>query len=426
MLFQGDLYITLDSCYAVKQADFSVNREINLNWVKEANINLLYKKENKQGWLLESDQVTIDFGLPKTELGVYGQRTTTYNDYKTETPHDEAFYKKASVENDSVAIRPDSYWFANRPQPLSYPEQGIYTMLAFNIIHNLNVFISGKERNRNFIQSPRCCVQSIYTKPIDYQIKNIALRFAYMVGDGIELPATLGTGVPKTNNTDMKTQGFELEVSWKDRLANGLGYGVKVLLSNSTSKITRYANPTGTLDKYYSGENYGEIWGYTTKGIAKSDDEMNAHLASLKNGGQSALGSNWKAGDIMYADVNGDGKIDNGANTLTNHELLPVPGNPRTQPVCVAVKKAGRMCLFVAGGFASATDNRDASLSTDAYCYEPDINRWTKIAEPCKSDGRPISLGGGVAVSLGDSLMLCMGMVSKETRCRIMGGVSEL
>lgn len=129
MLFQGDLYITLDSCYAVKQADFSVNREINLNWVKEANINLLYKKENKQGWLLESDQVTIDFGLPKTELGVYGQRTTTYNDYKTETPHDEAFYKKASVENDSVAIRPDSYWFANRPQPLSYPEQGIYTMI---------------------------------------------------------------------------------------------------------------------------------------------------------------------------------------------------------------------------------------------------------------------------------------------------------
>ncbi len=148
-----------------------------------------------------------------------------------------------------------------------------------------------------------------------------------MVGDGIELPATLGTGVPKTNNTDMKTQGFELEVSWKDRLANGLGYGVKVLLSNSTSKITQYANPTGTLDKYYSGENYGEIWGYTTKGIAKSDDEMNAHLASLKNGGQSALGSNWKAGDIMYADVNGDGKIDNGANTLTNHGDLTVIGN---------------------------------------------------------------------------------------------------
>jgi TonB-linked outer membrane protein, SusC/RagA family len=148
-----------------------------------------------------------------------------------------------------------------------------------------------------------------------------------MMGDGVELPATLGTGVPKTNNTDLKTQGFELEVSWKDRLANGLGYGIKVLLSNSTSKITRYANPTGTLDKYYAGETYGEIWGYTTKGIAKSDDEMNAHLATLANGGQNALGSNWKAGDIMYADINGDGKIDNGANTVSNHGDLKVIGN---------------------------------------------------------------------------------------------------
>lgn len=129
MLFQGDLYITLDSCYAVRQADFTVNRDINLNWVKEANINLTYVKNRKNEWLLESDHVGIDFGLPKTELGVYGQRTTTYNDYKTDTPRDEAFYKKTTIENDSVALHPDSYWLANRPQPLSFPERGIYTMI---------------------------------------------------------------------------------------------------------------------------------------------------------------------------------------------------------------------------------------------------------------------------------------------------------
>lgn len=95
-------------------------------------------------------------------------------------------------------------------------------------------------------------------------------------------------------------------------------------------------------------------------------------------------------------------------------ELLAVPGNPRIQPVCAAVKKTGKMCLFIAGGFASATDNTDASLNTDAYCYEPQAKRWTKIAEPCGADGKPVSLGGGVAVSLGDSLMLCMGGVNKD------------
>ena len=37
---------------------------------------------------------------------------------------------------------------------------------------------------------------------------------------------------------------------------------------------------------------------------------MDAHLAKVD---QSALGSKWGAGDIMYADLDGDGKISTGA-----------------------------------------------------------------------------------------------------------------
>jgi len=40
---------------------------------------------------------------------------------------------------------------------------------------------------------------------------------------------------------------------------------------------------------------------------------MQNHLASLPNGGQDALGNQWAAGDIMYADINGDGRIDSGS-----------------------------------------------------------------------------------------------------------------
>lgn len=54
---------------------------------------------------------------------------------------------------------------------------------------------------------------------------------------------------------------------------------------------------------------------------------MDAHLETLANGGQNVLGSNWVAGDVMYKDVNGDGKIDKGANTLGDHGDLSVIGN---------------------------------------------------------------------------------------------------
>lgn len=148
-----------------------------------------------------------------------------------------------------------------------------------------------------------------------------------MVGPAPELPYILGLEVPKTNNTDLKTYGFDLDISWNDRLQNGLGYGVKFILSDARTKITRYPNPTNTLDKYQTGQMMGDIYGYETIGIAKSKEEIDQHLASLPNGGQNALGTNWDAGDIMYKDLNGDGKIDNGGNKYDDMGDMKKIGN---------------------------------------------------------------------------------------------------
>jgi len=156
-----------------------------------------------------------------------------------------------------------------------------------------------------------------------------------MVGPAPELPLTLGTDVPKTNNTDLKTAGWELSVGWNDKTDNGFGYAAKLLVSDSRTEITRFPNLTGRLntDTYRAGQILGEIWGYTSIGIAKTQEEMDAHLSTLANGGQDALGNRWEAGDVMFEDVNGDGKIDNGANTLSDHGDLKIIGNstPRFQ-----------------------------------------------------------------------------------------------
>lgn len=147
-----------------------------------------------------------------------------------------------------------------------------------------------------------------------------------MVGPGVELPAILGTSVPATNNTDLTTFGWELSLGWRDKVGE-LSYGVKMNISDSRTRIDKYPNPTNSLSKYREGELTGDIYGYTTIGIAKTQEEMNAHLASLPNGGQTALGSKWEAGDIMYADINGDGKISNGSNTMDDMGDLKKIGN---------------------------------------------------------------------------------------------------
>ncbi|MEG1635617.1 MAG: TonB-dependent receptor, partial [Rikenellaceae bacterium] len=148
---------------------------------------------------------------------------------------------------------------------------------------------------------------------------------ADMVGPGEELPNILGKNVPDENNTELKSTGWELSLKWQDRLRNGLGYSVGVLLSDSQAEITKYPNPSGTLtyqrrggaavggitvdavsggnnERYLEGQKMGEIWGYETIGIAKTQAEMDAHLASLPKGGQVAVGKGFGAGDIMYKD----------------------------------------------------------------------------------------------------------------------------
>lgn len=146
-----------------------------------------------------------------------------------------------------------------------------------------------------------------------------------MVGPALELPEILGIDVPNTNNCDLKTQGWELALNWRDRLKNGLGYSIGLSVSDAVTYIESYpGNTTNSIDSYLAGRKMGEIWGFETIGIAKSDQEMQDHLAKV--GGQS-FGSKWSAGDIMYANIDGKPGITDGARTLDDHGDLRVIGN---------------------------------------------------------------------------------------------------
>lgn len=144
-----------------------------------------------------------------------------------------------------------------------------------------------------------------------------------MVGPAQELPSILGTSAPQYNNLDMTSKGWDLQISWRDNI-NGFSYGATFNLSDNRVIIDKYPNPSKNLGSYYVGAELGNIWGYTTVGIAKTQEEMDAHLAKVD---QSALGSNWTAGDIMYADLDGDGKITTGQYTADNHGDLSIIGN---------------------------------------------------------------------------------------------------
>ncbi|MDD4970108.1 MAG: TonB-dependent receptor [Paludibacter sp.] len=171
-----------------------------------------------------------------------------------------------------------------------------------------------------------------FSGTFDYYVR----KTSGMLTSGQQLPAVLGASVPVENAADLRTNGWELTLTWKDRLQKDFKYEVSVVLSDNQSEITKFNNPTGSLGSYYVGQKLGEIWGYQTVGFLSDNGAMAANsdpASPIKDATSGTVsqkkiwGGNWMAGDIQYADLNRDGKIDNGQYTVSNHGDLKVIGN---------------------------------------------------------------------------------------------------
>lgn len=102
-------------------------------------------------------------------------------------------------------------------------------------------------------------------------------------------------------------------------------------------------------------------------------------------------------------------------------EEASVPGHPRVQPVCAA--QGGK--LYVWGGFSTAGEGREATLSVDGYAYTPATKEWKQVATPVDETGTAVSLGGGVALPLGEDAILCAGGVNKDIFLQALQGIHK-
>lgn len=144
-----------------------------------------------------------------------------------------------------------------------------------------------------------------------------------MLARGAALPAVLGIGAPQQNVADLATKGWELEISWGDKIGE-FSYGLGLNLSDNQTHITKYHNPGGLLSDLYEGQDVHEIWGYVTNGYYTVDDFEKGTLNAGLTGGKLLAGIPYfksiapNPGDIRYADLNGDGIIFSGNGTLAD------------------------------------------------------------------------------------------------------------
>lgn len=147
---------------------------------------------------------------------------------------------------------------------------------------------------------------------------------------GEQLPVTFGASVPMQNYGELTGNGFEVGVDYHHEFSKGFAIRASANLSHVVEKITKYNKEDRNIYGYYEGKRLGEIWGYETDRLFQASD-FNAD-GSMKDGIPSQslyeTGSfKFGPGDVKYKDLNGDGKITYGKNTVEDHGDLKVIGN---------------------------------------------------------------------------------------------------
>jgi hypothetical protein len=164
LTFKGDFWVN-DSTWAIKEINLQASKSANLNWVREVYIEQEFDVLNDSTFLINRDYFMSDFSFGKKEeaKGIYGKRTTLYDDYVFNIPKEKKFYtKQVDPYEFEVYNRSDDFWEENRMEKLSKDEKGVYKMLdtlktvkRFKTLYSVgSVLASGYYEINNFDIGP--------------------------------------------------------------------------------------------------------------------------------------------------------------------------------------------------------------------------------------------------------------------------------
>jgi hypothetical protein len=126
LLFRGYLYVTLNGQYAISRVELGVSKHVNLNYIRNFQINQQFKKDSSTHYYLSESETSAFFSpLPKSP-GLYGERKITILHFSDSSLSDSVFQGPAVDSLPGNARQTVSFWENNRPLPLSQSESQTY------------------------------------------------------------------------------------------------------------------------------------------------------------------------------------------------------------------------------------------------------------------------------------------------------------
>jgi Family of unknown function (DUF5686) len=145
--FIGNIWIALDSSYAVRKVEIGIPSDINLNWVNALQISQEFDWSatldsldappqydtvsiiKKRGLILSKDEIFMDFGFSKKDSArsILGRKTTLYEQYTINKPLPDSLFLPIpkTIRSENSGNQTEEYWAENRLDTLTKKEIGI-------------------------------------------------------------------------------------------------------------------------------------------------------------------------------------------------------------------------------------------------------------------------------------------------------------
>lgn len=137
----------------------------------------------------------------------------------------------------------------------------------------------------------------------------------------LEIPATFGATLPLENIGIVDNHGFDFVLNHVNKVGD-FDYNVNFNFGYAKNEIVDVSEPEDVDPlRRRTGRSIGTRFGYIAEGLFLTQQEID-DLNTAAPGGTYQT-QNPKPGDIRYADVNGDGKVDNNDRTVIGKGVIP-------------------------------------------------------------------------------------------------------
>ncbi len=151
-------------------------------------------------------------------------------------------------------------------------------------------------------------------------------RSNMLVGIGNSLPAEYGVSIGDVNGGIMQNHGVDLTLTSQKTFSNGLLLDIRGTFTYAQNKLLKVYENSATYDnpnRRQTGRPNGEQFGLKAVGLYSPGDFSDPIAGTLKPGIPVSLIGPVHPGDIQYADVNHDGKIDDNDIVPVGHSQTP-------------------------------------------------------------------------------------------------------